>query len=284
MNLGWPPPLAPPAEFQARRQRPHVVRYTVPRAGHNKNVRTVHAMPVGATARPGRSQAAQPNGSELGNGSLEHMPKPSWPANDPLSDESFRAYPHPPTCTSNSPHRRCHRTGISTACPVGWEWARVGMGVGAGGRRCWPWHGRGACERAPWECGARPSPCHTGHACTHAPPRRHRVAHGTRCVHHATGSRPHSIQTDKRATHQDMHAGTPTHANTQHTTQTHQHHHTTTHHHASTPTPTPPSPHHHHATTSTHTRHTWQRKTYSIHAVKPTHMSKATLSEATSTS
>ena len=102
------------------------------RAGHNKNVRTVHAMPVGATARPGRSQAAQPNGSELGNGSLEHMPKPSWPANDPLSDESFRAYPHPPTCTSNSPHRRCHRTGISTACPVGWEWARVGMRVGAG--------------------------------------------------------------------------------------------------------------------------------------------------------
>jgi hypothetical protein len=132
VNLGWPPPLAPPAEFQARRQRPHVVRYTVPRAGHNKNVRTVHAMPVGATARPGRSQDAQPNGSELGNGSLEHMPKPSWPANDPLSDESFRAYPHPPTCTSNSPHRRCHRTGISTACPVGWEWARVGMRVGAG--------------------------------------------------------------------------------------------------------------------------------------------------------
>ncbi len=132
VNLGWPPPLAPPAEFQARRQRPHVVRYTVPRAGHNKNVRTVHATPVGATARPGRSQDAQPNGSELGNGSLEHMPKPSWPANDPLSDESFRAYPHPPTCTSNSPHRRCHRTGISTACPVGWESARVGMRVGAG--------------------------------------------------------------------------------------------------------------------------------------------------------
>jgi hypothetical protein len=105
-----------------------------------------------------------------------------------INDESFRAYPHAPTRTSNSPHRRCHRTGISIACPVGWEWARVGMGVGtgvhvcAGGRGCWPWRGRGACERAPWACGARPSPCHTGRARTHAlpttrpsaPPRRPR--------------------------------------------------------------------------------------------------------------
>ena len=183
------------------------------------------------------------------------------------------AHNHAPTRTSNSPHH-CHRTGISTACPVGWEWARVGMRVGAGVHVLgWEWAPLLALAWA-WCVSACPlgvwgppfplphRPRMHPRALHHAPPLRHRVAHGTRCVHHATGSRPHSIQTDKRATHQDMHAGTPTHANTQHTTQTHQHHHTTTHHHASTPTPTPPSPHHHHATTSTHTRHTWQRKTY----------------------
>ena len=196
---------------------------------------------------------------------MEHMPKPSWPANDPLSDESFRAYPHPPTCTSNSPHRRCHRTGISTACPVGWEWARVGMGVGAGGRRCWPWHGRGACERAPWACGARPSPCHTGHACTHA-------LFTTRPLRATASPTAHGASTTPLA-----HAHTQFKLTNEQLIKTctleRQH------------TPTPPPPHHHHATTSTHTRHTWQRKTYSIHAVKPTHMCpKATLSEATSTS
>ena len=45
------------------------------------------------------------------------------------------AHNHAPTRTSNSP-RHCHRTGISTACPVGWEWARVGMRVGAGVHVC----------------------------------------------------------------------------------------------------------------------------------------------------
>jgi hypothetical protein len=165
------------------------------------------------------------------------------------------------TALASPPHVRWDGSGRGLGC----EWARVCTCWDGSGRRCWPWHGRGACERAPWACGARPSPCHTGHACTHAPPRRHRVAHGTRCVHHATGSRPHSIQTDKRATHQDMHAGTPTHANTATTTPSPSHHTTTQQHntpsrkHTNTNTAiTTPSPcRHQHS----HTPH-WQRKTY----------------------
>jgi hypothetical protein len=167
------------------------------------------------------------------------------------------------TALASPPHVRWDGSGRGLGC----EWARVCTCWDGSGRRCWPWHGRGACERAPWACGARPSPCHTGHACTHA-------LFTTRPLGATASPTAHGASTTPLA-----HAHTQFKLTNEQLIKTctleRQH------------TPTPPPPHHHHATTQQHNtpsrKHTntntaittpspcrhqhshtphWQRKTY----------------------